>query len=141
MRSSPIQSAIRWARASTNEEQRKIAKFIVVGVIKTGLGYSLFLLVLWLGMHHDIALAADYFFAVTLGYVVNRSWTFSNQGQATAPLLKYVLSYVFVYILNALALEFAIRLGMGPATGQLPCLVLATVASYVLQRYWVFRGS
>lgn len=136
----PIVSAMHWARSLTNEEQRKIAKFILVGVFKTACGYGLYLLLLWIGLRYDLALASEYVFVVSVGYVVNRSWTFSNQGRSRAALLKYVLAYVLVFVLNYLALKLAVGAGIGPAVGQIPCLVLATVASYLLQRYWVFRG-
>ncbi len=136
----PNVSAMGWARSLTNEEHRKIAKFILVGVLKTAAGYGLYLLLLWIGLHYNLALASDYVLSISVGYVVNRSWTFSNQGRPQAALLKYVLAYVLVFVFNWLALELAIRAGMGPSLGQIPCLVLATVASYLLQRYWVFRG-
>ncbi len=136
----PIMSAMRWARSLTNEEHRKIAKFILAGVLRTAAGYGLYLLLLWIGLHYNLALASDYVLAISVGYVVNRSWTFSNQGRPKAALLKYILAYVLVFVFNWLALELVIRAGMGPALGQIPCLVLATVASYLLQRYWVFRG-
>ena len=133
-------SSMRGAKSVTNPEQRKIVRFILVGGFKTAVGYGLYLLLLWFGLHHDVALAGDYLFAITVGYVINRSWTFTNQGRPTAPVLKYVLSYILVFVLNSLALDLAIELGTGPELGQIPCLVLATVASYLLQRYWVFQG-
>jgi putative flippase GtrA len=135
-----IESARQWARSLTGEEQRKIVKFILSGVMKTACGYGLFLLVLWTGLHRDIALATDYLFAATVGYVVNRSWTFPNQGHQSYRILKYVLAYVLVFVLNSFALDVTVRSGMEPAKGQILCLVPATVASYLLQRYWVFQG-
>ena len=57
-----------------------------------------------------------------------------------ASLPKYVFAYVLVFVLNWAALNLAVGAGMGPALGQIPSLALATVASYLLQRLWVFKG-
>lgn len=136
----PIVSAIRLARSWTNEEQRKVAKFVLVGGGKTICGYVLYLTLLWIGLHYNVALLGDYVVGVAVGYVLSRTWTFSNQGQPKAAVLKYLVAFVLVFLLNWAALNLVVGAGMDPASGQIPCLVLATVASYLLQRYWVFRG-
>lgn len=139
-RGRPIGSTVVWVRSRMGEEHRKIAKFIVSGVLKTAAGYGIFLLLLWAGLQKNLAVAGDYVFAVSVGYVVNRSWTFSNQGTPKFALTKYVVAFVLVFALDNAVLEIFVQVGLQPAIARLPSLVVATVASYLLQRYWVFKG-
>jgi len=123
-----------------NEEHRKIVKFLITGALRTAASYGVFLLALWAGLGHTLALVADCIFAMTLGYVLNRSWTFASQGRPAAPIPKYIAAYVIAFGVNWVPLELLVREGVNPAPAQIPCLALATVASYILQRYWVFKG-
>ena len=137
----PIVSAMRWARSVTNEEQRKIAKFVLVGVVRTACSVGLYyFLLLSIGLHFGLALAGEYVLAFSTGYVLNRSWTFANQGSLEAAFSKYAVAFALAFVMDYLLLEVAIGAGMGPRLGRIPALVLATVVSYLLQRYWVFKG-
>jgi putative flippase GtrA len=123
-----------------NDEHSKIVKFIIAGVCKVVSGYIVYLLVLWIGLHYSLALAADYVFGVSIGYVVNRYWTFSSQGRPKAAFFKYIVTYVVVFVLELMTLNLAIQAGMSSELGRIPSLVCATVAAYVLQRHWAFKG-
>jgi putative flippase GtrA len=135
-----IASAIQRARSLTSEEQRKFAKFVLVGGFKTVSAYGVYLLLLWCGLHYNLALVGDYIFGILVGYGLNRSWTFADQGRAQGAFLKYVSANVLAFVINALALNLAVGFGMGPAIGQIPSLAIATIASYLLQRHYVFTS-
>ena len=91
-------------------------------------------------MPYQLALGAEYVFAFSTGYVLNRFWTFSNQGRPNAALLKYGIAFLVAFALEWLVLVLVSKAGIGLDWGRIPSLVLATVASYLLQRYWAFQG-
>jgi putative flippase GtrA len=136
----PIASAIQWARSLTNQEQRKFVKFLLVGGFKTVSAYGVYLLLLWGGLHYNLALVGDYVFGILLGYRLNRSWTFADQGRTQGAFPRYVSANVLAFLINALALNLAVEVGMDPAIGQIPSLAIATIASYLLQRHYVFTS-
>jgi putative flippase GtrA len=90
--------------------------------------YALFVALVALGVHHTLALTADYAGGLLLGYALNRGWTFADRDGVPGSRTRYFAVYLMIY-----GVELA------PAIAQLPALAIATGTSYVLQRMWVFR--
>ena len=122
------------------EERRKLLKFLIVGGANTLVMYSLYVLLLYVGLGYVVAITADYFFGICLGYTLNRYWTFKSHGKPTRGFLKYCVSYVGVYLLNlVLLIGFVELCSLGEAIAQIPAIAVATIASYSAQRIWVFK--
>lgn len=125
-----------------HEERSKVVKFLIVGGTNTALMYGLYLLLLWVGVAYVPAVIADYAIGIAVGYLLNRHWTFASQGRPTYGFLKYCTSYVGVFLLNLVLLVGFVELGdIDEGIAQIPAIGLATVASYLLQRRWVFRAA
>lgn len=120
----------------------KIAKFTLAGILNTGLAYAIYVLLIELGVHYPVALAVDYAFGIFLGYLLNRYWTFADQGHPARGFLKYLATYLGVFVGNWALLTVLVELNFtGPVFGQLIALGVVTLLSYLLQRYWVFRPA
>lgn len=135
-----IVSALRSAKPLAHEEHRKILKFVVSGGAKTVAMYGLYWLLVEIGLHYQIALIADYVGGVLLGYVLQRFWTFRSHGRPSRGFEKYLLVNVLIYVSNSILLGLGVEvLRLDEQLAQIPALALVTVASYLLQRFWVFR--
>lgn len=120
----------------------KIAKFTLAGILNTGLTYALYVILVKLGVHYPLALAMDYAFGTLMGYLLNRFWTFADQGNPSRSFIKYLATYVGVYLGNWALLAILVERGItGPILGQLIALGVVTLLSYLAQRHWVFRAS
>lgn len=133
--SSPSSRAGKWG------DLTRLFKFAFVGGFNTVVTYVLYLVLLELGLHFNLALALEYVFGIVLGYVLNRVWTFSDRKTGTRAFHKYVVTYLAVFAINFALLNAIVRLGMGPGPAQAIALMAATLASYVLQKNWVFRDE
>ena len=104
--------------------------------------YLLYLLLLYLGAQYLVALTADYALGICFGYLLNRYWTFRTHGKPKHSFFKYSGSYIVVYLLNLLLLfSFVAGMGIDERLAQIPAVGLVTLASYGIQRFWVFRPT
>jgi putative flippase GtrA len=125
-------SAIRAAHAST------FARFVVVGVINTAVGYAVYLLLIhWIG--YELAYAAAYVFGVVVAYLLNSIFVFrAPLGLRTA--LGYPLVYVAQYLFGALLLQVLVTwLELDPRPAALVALILSVPVSFVLNRIALVR--
>jgi putative flippase GtrA len=117
-------------------------RFLVAGTANTVVGYSLFVLLVYLGLHYNIALAIAYICGGCQGYILNRYWTFSSTTSNRKDFPKYVALYMAVIMLNAVILNALVFLDIvGPIVGQLISLCVVTLFSFQLQNNWVFSGN
>lgn len=127
-------------KSSEAEELKRLARFVLVGGFNTACMYALFVALVALGVHHTLALTADYAGGLLLGYALNRGWTFADRDGVPGSRTRYFAVYLMIYGVNAGLLELGVRgFELAPAIAQLPALAIATGTSYVLQRMWVFR--
>lgn len=120
----------------------KSLKFVVAGAINTIVTYSLYVTLIYAGLHYNLALTLEYLVGIVFGYLMNRHWTFSSHEATRYSFFKYSATYVLVYFINLILLNLLVGLGLlGPILGQLMALGIATVASFLLQNFWVFKRN
>lgn len=118
----------------------KSLKFLVVGSINTAATYTLYVALILVGLHHNLALTLEYAAGILVGYLMNRGWTFADHRSTRRRFLRYCATYGLVYGINLVLLNLMIGYGIaGPILGQLVALGAATVISFLLQNFWVFR--
>ena len=123
-------------------ETRRLVVFVVVGTVNTAICYALFaVLVYAYGCHYNVALVADYAFGTMLGYVLHRLSTFADRKPLRRAFRKYTLALVATFVVNLILLDLLVeRDWLNPLAAQASAMSVATLASYVLQKHWVFRS-
>lgn len=120
----------------------KFFKFAIIGATNTLLLYLLYVLLVFLGLHHQLALFLDYVVGVFFGYMLNRYWTFSDREKINKSFLKYVLTYIGIYFSNVISLEILVSyLNIGVIYAQFVSLILVVFLSFILQNKWVFKST
>src|SRR3954463_8227842 len=76
------------------------ARYGVVGVVQNGLFYGLALGMLWLNFKAWQGLALLFPLAVTISFLVNRSWSFGNRQSSRQQFRNYAFVYVVAYPLT-----------------------------------------
>lgn len=116
----------------------KLIKFLLVGVLNTAFGYSVFAVFIFLGTHYTVAV----FFATVLGVLFNYRTiggiVFNHKGGSK--LIPFILVYVIIYALNVFGLWSLDYLGLENKylAGAILLLPLALV-SFVLNKKFVFN--
>ncbi len=118
---------------------RRFARFIAVGILNTGIGYALFLLVSLAGLAYPLTI----FISTSLGVAVNFFTTgrivFLNKRNAL--IFRFILAYGLVYLVNigstALIKTVLDNVYVIQAALAFPLAML----TYLLQRSFVFSTT
>lgn len=79
----------------------RLARFIAVGLTNTLLGLLvIFAGKAWLGFGDAAANFAGYALLIGLSFVLNRQWTFEDDGHAGRSLLRFLLVLAVAYLAN-----------------------------------------
>ncbi|VVE74119.1 hypothetical protein PAN31117_04851 [Pandoraea anapnoica] len=120
-----------WARHAL------LIRFLCVGVINTAFGYGCFALLLWIGMHYAPALllatiAGVLFNFKSIGILVFRS-------HDNRLIVRFVLSYCVVYVVNVSGVRLFMLAGIAPAVGGALLLLPMALLAYLLNKRFVFH--
>jgi putative flippase GtrA len=118
----------------------EFARFLVVGLINTGIGYGVYLLLLrWTG--YELAYAAAYVVGIVSAYLLNSLFVFrSPMRLGTA--LRYPFVYLAQYLFGSLLLYAMVSwIGADRRWAALFALILSVPVSFLLNRIALARRS
>lgn len=115
-----------------------LSKFILVGVLNTAVGYSLYALFIFLEFSYPIAVLLSTVLGVLFNYKSIGKLVFAHQGASR--LLPFIFVYVVVYGLNVYGLWQLEVFGLEDkyVAGAVLLLPLA-LFSFILNKFWVFK--
>lgn len=118
-------------------------RFLLVGGFNTVFAYGVFVGLYQLaGLNYNLALITQYFITVNVSIFTMRYYVFQSSGNIAAEYAKAGSVYVGMYFFNAFALNFfVIVLKLGPVVGQALYLVVSTIITYILHKYFSFRNK
>jgi putative flippase GtrA len=114
-------------------------RFILVGIVNTIFGYSVFAFMTWLGLHYTVAIGV----ATVLGVLFNFKSTgvivFGSHDNLR--LFRFILVYCVVYVANVLGVFFLLRLPIGNYVAGLLMVLPLALLSYKLNQLYVFKNE
>lgn len=124
----------------------QIIRFSIVGALGAAVNLAIFsLLVLLMGLNHNIASAVAFLFAVTQNFVINRVWTFGVQESDQSNIFwswgKYVSVNLIGLAVNLALLNLLIEYGGADwaLAGQFCGIIGASGFDFLLSKFWVFQ--
>ena len=115
-------------------------RFLAVGALNTAVGYGLFALFLYLGLHYFLAQFVATPLAIAHSYLWNKYFTFQSAGHSLPEILRflgvYALSYAFNVALLFACVEWA---HLNPYLAGVVGLFVTTAISYLGHRRFSFR--
>ena len=119
--------------------ERRFVRFLIVGGVNTLLGYGVFALLVFLGMHY----AAASLTSTVVGILFNFKTTglFVFRSRRNSLVFRFFLVYCIVYFFNVGGLKLFALAGISSYIGGALLLLPAAVLSYVLNRSMVFRDK
>lgn len=116
----------------------EIKRFIVIGVLNTLFGYSMYAFFVFSGFNYVISV----FFATTLGVLFNFKTISKFVFRVNNNLLiyKFILVYVIVFIFNVLFIYLSKRLGLSDYTAGLIAIAPVAAMSFFLNKFYVYRS-
>ncbi len=90
--------------------EHPFVRFLLVGVVNTIVGYSLFVICRWVGMNTEVAVLVSTILAVTFNYHSTGKLVFHNKGYKV--IVQFFVVYGIMYIINVWELKHFL-----PSTG------------------------
>lgn len=118
-----------------------IAKFLGVGLLNTVVGYAIYAILILLDLPYLVALLIATVTGVTFNYFSIGRLVFKSKGGVHV-FAKFISAYGVVYFVNAAVLAVLIRhYHMGPYVGQVLCVPLSVLLSWLMMNYWVYKND
>lgn len=116
-------------------------RYLVVGVINTLLGYCIIFACMYLaGMTPEASNVAGYAVGLVVSYVLNRYYTFNNKQSRRGEILRFLAVFFVAYVSNFAVLLILIhRIGMHEGGSQIIAGLVYVVASFLMNKYYVFK--
>lgn len=120
----------------------QLIKFVIVGFGVNGLLYIGYLIANYYGLPFKIAMTLFYILGVLIGFYFNKSWSFSHKGDHQKTFIKYILLYLFGYILNYAALYFFVDIKGYPHQIVQGIMILTlAMMFFILQKFVIFTQT
>ncbi|MEP6908237.1 MAG: GtrA family protein [Pseudoxanthomonas sp.] len=118
----------------------QLLRFLVVGVLNTGLGLVCIYAAMWLQLDYRVSNGIGYAVGISVSFVLNRNWTFRHRGDWQNSLGRWLGVTALAYSLNILVLiGLHQRLGVNAYAAQLGGAVTYTLAAFMGGRYFAFQ--
>jgi putative flippase GtrA len=119
----------------------KIIKFLSAGALNTIFGYFFYAVLLVINTPYLVAL-----FVATVAGVIFNYFSFGkivfNGVSSWFVFLKFIAAYAFIYVINAALLGILIEHYLvNPYIGQVLCIPMGVVLSWLLMNYWVYKND
>jgi putative flippase GtrA len=116
-------------------------RFVLTGLANTVLGLlTIYACAELLGWSPYLANAMGYAVGLSVGFVLNRGWTFGDRRRTAVTAPRYVAAFGISYGANLAVLAAGLRLLSLPATlAQAAALATYSLIFYLLCRYFVFE--
>jgi len=115
----------------------KFLRFLIIGVLNTIFGYSLYSIFVVSQIDPVIALGGATFVGALFNYLTTARYVFASSGYSKLP--KFILSYAIIYLTNAGLLQFLLEIGFSPLWAQAVLVPGIAVMSFLIFNYFVFN--
>lgn len=119
---------------------QQLIRYGLVGLASNLAIYCIYLLLTYLGVEPKAAMTLVYMIGATIGFVGNRKWTFSHQGDAFHSAIRYMIAHFAGYLLNFLILFiFVDKLGYIHQAVQAAAIIVVAGFLFIIFKYYVFH--
>lgn len=129
-------SAIRAISAALKGKLR-LVNFLVVGLINTAFGYSVFALTLYLGFHYSVAVAVSTVLGTLFNFKATGRLVFNSRDNSK--FLRFLLVYALLYCINVASIYLLLQIGIIAYLGGLIMVLPLSLLSYYLLSRYVFK--
>lgn len=118
---------------------RQLIRYAVIGLLNNILGYLVYLLITWTGVDPKITISILYPIGIAIGFWGHSKYSFSYDGSGKSSLLRYLLVYVFGYLVNFMMLFIlSDKLGFPHQAVQALAIFVVAAILFVLLKFFVF---
>lgn len=117
----------------------QFVRFVLVGIINTAFSYVIYAGLVYLGLAYASANLIALMIGILLSFKTQGILVFNHS--ANRRLIRFVIVWAGIYLVNIFTIGRFIALGFNPYLSGALALPVATLLSYIGQKYFVFRLS
>lgn len=118
----------------------KFIKFILVGILNTAFGYSLFALFIFLNMHYSLAVFLSTVLGILFNFKTIGKLVFDSHDNSL--IFRFIVVYVLLYLINISCLWFFKISGFeNMYINGFVLLIPLALLSFILNKKFVFKGN
>lgn len=118
---------------------RRIGRFLLVGILNTGFSYSTYYVTLHIWDNYILASTAATLLGIIFSFKTHGRFVFNNP--ANGLIWRFVTGWFAIYLLSLQIIGTMIYFGISALCAGALALPLNVCLSYIISRYFVFRGS
>lgn len=132
------------SKCSNIFEQRRIARFAIVGLVNTVFGWSIFPILYYLlkpvHVHYIIVLVMSYVASILFAYASNKIVVFRSNDRSLMEFLRFASFYLVYFTVNLVVLPFGVEvLHINPVYVQCAMVLAISFSSYFWHLAVTFR--
>jgi len=118
---------------------RRFAKFLVVGVLNTAFGYSIYAALIYLGLHVSVAILIGTILGILFNFRTTGQLVFGSRDNRL--FVRFVAVYAILYVLNVAGVEALLLAGVGKYLAGALMLVPMALLAFILNKTLVFDAG
>ena len=118
---------------------KQLVGFVFAGGVATALNYSIFTVLMVLGVHYLASSAVGYASGIIVSFLINRRFVFKSSGDSRAQLVRYTLIYLGAMFVQLGLLEALVRVSLDPFIANALAIIIVVVLNFFVIRRFVFR--
>ena len=120
-------------------ECSQLSRYLGSGLFNTIVGFSVIFLLTSLGFSPYLANICGYIVGFILGFLVAKNFVFYSNGHFFGESMRYLMAFIFSFLLNFLVLTIAIKeFQIGALFAQILAAIAYTICMFILSRRFVF---
>ena len=117
----------------------QVTSYILIGIFLNISLYILFVVLIFFGIESKITISLCYALGLTFSFLLNKTFTFSNNSKTWKQLMRYLFLILCLYILNLFLLFLLVdKMSKSPTLIQGFIFISYIPITFILQKFWVF---
>ena len=121
-------------------QKARFFRFLLVGILNAAVGYGLFALFIYLGLHYSLANLVATILAVCFNFISTGKLVFKQKGSGSATAVRFALVYALLYGVNVLLLSVLLITGITEYLAGLLLIPVSAGLAYILHSQFTFRS-
>ena len=117
----------------------RFIRFLFVGTLNTAFSYSCYAFFLWIGLHYSLATFIALILGILSGFVFHGKFVFQNTNHRL--FRRFLIGWVFIYFIHIGLIKVLLATGLNAYLAGAASLPFVVVASFVVQKNFVFQDS
>ncbi len=117
----------------------KLSRFVLVGILNTAFGYSMYALFLYLGCHYSTAILLATVIGVLFNFKTIGRFVFRSSDNTM--IIRFSGVYLVTYLLNVAALHLCRSYNLNMYLSGMALLIPMSLISFKLNNKLVFKGN